>query len=77
MKSVVTWPNLASTKILMASLSFFAYSLEILFPLSIFTTDLDEELAKDLQEFEVVTGADSGKVDEDEINRELENFDMK
>jgi len=41
--------------------------------------DLDEELAKDLQEFEVVTGSDSGKIDDDEINRELENFehDMK
>lgn len=42
-----------------------------------FDSDLDDELAKDLQEFEVVAGTDSGKVDEDEINRELANFDMK
>lgn len=45
--------------------------------LSPFPLELDDELAKDLQEFEVVSGSDSGKVDEDEINRELENFDIK
>ncbi|KAJ6215626.1 hypothetical protein RDWZM_010126 [Blomia tropicalis] len=41
------------------------------------TDELDEELSKDLQEFEVVAGHESTKVDEDEINRELADFDLK
>ncbi|XP_075587467.1 synapse-associated protein 47kD isoform X2 [Dermatophagoides farinae] len=39
--------------------------------------DIDEELAKDLQEFDFVSNNETGKVDDDEINRELANFDIK
>lgn len=39
-----------------------------------FTAELEDELAKDLPEYEVVSG---NKVDDEELARELASFDVK
>jgi hypothetical protein len=41
-----------------------------------FFAELEEELSKDLQEFEVVAG-DAVNIDEEELERELAEMDIK
>lgn len=64
---------------------FFSFFFKTIYVISLQKIDIDEELAKDLQEFDFVTNNETttttttttGKIDDDEINRELANFDIK